>query len=332
MSYKPNDNYYGLVTTRRIDTGALADADSMPTAAAYRNGSFDPNFALSVASLGAGSGGYTISGTIPGDYQKGDVVQIVATATVNSVTDASPIDSLVLDSKRVGDLQDPSVAAIQSGLMPAASYVAPDNADIAAIKAKTNNLPAQPAAVGSEMDLVGNPNSTAVAALNTAAWGVALSTLTTTGSIGRKLASWALGSDDKVLLSSDPQTGVTIPTVNEVEAGVELDSSQDIYPADVEFVPNDSDGLDEYTVAWFRNGTPLTVGIAMPTIEVTQRSDGTDLVPAGTAMIAVGGSGLLKYDEPTFRLAAGATAIVTVSATIDGATRTWRRLVMRADS
>jgi hypothetical protein len=332
MSYKPSDNYYGLVTTRRIDTGALTDADSTPTAVAYQNGGYDPSFALAVSSLGFGSGCYSVSGTIPNGYQQGDVVQILMTATVNGVTDASPIDSLMIDSKRVGDLQDASVAAIQSGLMPAASYVAPDNADIAAIKAKTDNLPTQPAAVGSKMDLVDSPNATAAAALAATAWNMAFSTLTTAGSIGAKLAAWVLGTDHKVLLSSDPQTGVTIPTVSQVASGVELDSSQDIYPADIEFVANDSAGLDEYTVAWFHNGTPLTSGIVSPTIEVTQRLDGTDLVPAGTAMTTVGSCGLLKYDEPTHRIGAGATAIVTVTAAIDGTVRTWRRLVMRADS
>ena len=39
-----------------------------------------------------------------------------------------------------------------------------DVTNIAAIKAKTDNLPASPAAVGSQMDLVNSPNTTAVAA------------------------------------------------------------------------------------------------------------------------------------------------------------------------
>lgn len=40
--------------------------------------------------------------------------------------------------------------------------------------------------------------------------------LTTAGSIGKKLADWVLGADNKVLLSSSAQTGVTIPTVTNV--------------------------------------------------------------------------------------------------------------------
>lgn len=329
MSYKPDDNYYALVTTRRVDTGALTDADSLPSAAAYHNGGLDTNFSLSVASLGSGSGSYTISGAIPAAYQKGDVVQVVVTATVNGVTDASPIDSFVIDTKRVGDLQDVSVSEVQAGLMPASAYVAPDNSSIAAIKAKTDNLPAQPAAAGAQMDLVDSPNSSAVSVIASAAWGVTLSTLSAAGTIGNKLAAWVLGSDDKVLLSGDPQTGVTIPNVGQVNSGVELDSSQDIYPADVEFLPNDSVGLDEYTAAWFHNGTPLTSGVLNPTIEVVNRSDGTSLVAAGTTMTAVGATGMFAYNESANRLAPGDTAIVTTSAVIDGAPRTWCRLVMR---
>jgi len=37
--------------------------------------------------------------------------------------------------------------------------------------------------------------------------------MTTLGSIGKKLADWILGSDSKVLLSNNAQTGVIIPTV-----------------------------------------------------------------------------------------------------------------------
>lgn len=49
-----------------------------------------------------------------------------------------------------------------------------------------------------------------------AIWDALTSALTATGSIGKKLAGWILGSDSKVLLSADAQTGVTIPTVTTV--------------------------------------------------------------------------------------------------------------------
>jgi hypothetical protein len=58
-------------------------------------------------------------------------------------------DPLQADDLRLDNLDVPT-----STRLSFASYEAPANADIAAIKAKTDNLPAQPAAVGSEMALV----------------------------------------------------------------------------------------------------------------------------------------------------------------------------------
>lgn len=44
-------------------------------------------------------------------------------------------------------------------------------------------------------------------------WSSATAGMVTVGSIGKKLADWVLGTDNKVLLSNNAQTGVTIPTV-----------------------------------------------------------------------------------------------------------------------
>jgi hypothetical protein len=44
-------------------------------------------------------------------------------------------------------------------------------------------------------------------------WDVLLTAIATTSSIGKKLKDWVLGADSKVLLSTDAQSGVTIPTV-----------------------------------------------------------------------------------------------------------------------
>lgn len=53
-------------------------------------------------------------------------------------------------------------------------------------------------------------------------WAAATSGLTTVSSIGKKLADWVLGTDSKVLLSADAQTGVTIPTVTTVTNAVSV--------------------------------------------------------------------------------------------------------------
>jgi hypothetical protein len=67
----------------------------------------------------------------------------------------------------------------------------------------------------------GERTSIAAAILNTLTSG-----LTTVGSIGKKLADWVLGTDNRVLLSANAQTGVTIPTVT--TAGLSAGTITDI--------------------------------------------------------------------------------------------------------
>lgn len=91
----------------------------------------------------------------------------------------------------VDDFVDTEVAAILAAAV--------------AIKAKTDLLPSAPAATG---DI---PTAAAVA---TAVWNVLLSTLTTTSSIGKKLADWVLGTDNRGLISANSHTaGVTVLAV-----------------------------------------------------------------------------------------------------------------------
>lgn len=63
-------------------------------------------------------------------------------------------------------------------------------ADIAAIQAKTVNLPASPAAVGSKMDIADSPSSTGVAVIVAAIWDKLLSGITTSGSIGKLIKDY----------------------------------------------------------------------------------------------------------------------------------------------
>jgi hypothetical protein len=61
-----------------------------------------------------------------------------------------------------------------------------------------------------------------------AIWDQAINVLTTVGSIGKKITDWVLGTDSKVILSSNAQTGVTIPTVTTVTNPVTVTSNADI--------------------------------------------------------------------------------------------------------
>jgi len=59
-----------------------------------------------------------------------------------------------------------------------------------AIKAKTDNLPASPAAVGSKMDITDSPSSTGVAVIVSAIWDKLTSGITTSGSIGKLIKDY----------------------------------------------------------------------------------------------------------------------------------------------
>lgn len=78
----------------------------------------------------------------------------------------------------IGKLLVDNINATISSRLASASYTAPDNTSITAIKAKTDNLPASPAATG---DI---PSATTVAA---AVWDRLTSALTTANSIGKLL-------------------------------------------------------------------------------------------------------------------------------------------------
>ncbi len=102
----------------------------------------------------------------------------------------------------------------------------------------------------------------------------------------------------------------------------------DIYHAAIELTIDEDNTRDEYTVAWFKNAVRITSGITSPTITVTNRADGSDLI-ATTPMTAIGSTGGLKYNEGTNRTTEGEAVDVTVSATIDGSPRPWSDLVSR---
>ena len=103
-----------------------------------------------------------------------------------------------------------------------------------------------------------------------------------------------------------------------------------IYVAQIDFSDDEANTQDEYSVQWFKNGAPITSGVTSPTIQVIKRADGTDLV-ASVAMSEIGSTGAYKYDATAEanRITDGEAVVVQVQATIDGSTRTWRKLVSR---
>lgn len=138
-------------------------------------------------------------------------------------------------------------------------------------------------------------------------------------------------------------TGVAVTTVTQINAnvtqwsgvpvpyeGANLSSGTIPYFPDVRLVKDTTNSKDEYTVTWYKNAVPCTSGqITSPTIQVIKRADGTDLVASTSMSFISVNIGSLKYDETSNRTTAGEDYIAKVQAIIDGAVRSWTKLVGR---
>jgi hypothetical protein len=108
---------------------------------------------LEAAADGTGynlGGGAVVSASVTGAV--GSVTGAVGSVTAGVTLANDAITAAKIATDAITEIQ--SGLAIDSTVMKSASYTAPDNASITAIKAKTDNLPASPAAVGSEMTLI----------------------------------------------------------------------------------------------------------------------------------------------------------------------------------
>jgi len=105
----------------------------------------------------------------------------------------------------------------------------------------------------------------------------------------------------------------------------------DLYHADIQVAIDGTNSQDEYTVAWFKNGVRITSGITVPQLQVVKRADGTDLI-AATDLTEIGSTHTWKYDESSDRLTNGEAALAIVTATIDGSSREFAKVVGRDSS
>jgi hypothetical protein len=213
--------------TTNASTGAAANADSLPTASLVRNGTADGAVTVTVTNLSTGA--YMASFAIPADYATNDDLQLLVSATISTIpcklwigqgrvdatiasrstltaldvwaflaTSATTVGSL---GKRIADFLTGD-AFVRLGAPASASV----SADIATVAAKTANLPASPAAVGSAMTLANNSvtaaalASDAVAEIADAVWDEALSGHTTAGSAGKALSD-AISSNNIITRS-----------------------------------------------------------------------------------------------------------------------------------
>lgn len=116
-----------------------------------------------------------------------------------------------------------------------------------------------------------------------------------------------------------------------VSGGYEVPVGEEnaLYTSDINLNIDATNSQDEYTVTFFKNGIRITSGVTSPTIQVVKRSDGTNLI-ASTSITEIGSTESFKYDATsTARQTAGESYLVLISATIDGATRTFSKLLGR---
>jgi hypothetical protein len=81
----PGDVFTTEITTHDAVTGAASDADSLPTAVLVRN-AVDTVVVVTVEKKADTTGVYSLTATIPEDWDRGDSIHFLATAAVNSIT------------------------------------------------------------------------------------------------------------------------------------------------------------------------------------------------------------------------------------------------------
>ncbi len=127
--------------------------------------------------------------------------------------------------------------------------------------------------------------------------------------------------------SAAPAPGSLVYGVQDDPTGV-LDA--DIYFAESEFTLAASNTIDRHTIRWNKNGTWLTSGVTVPTLQLIDLSDGSELMAAASMNdAAADDSFVLDVSASGDRLTTGQPAEAVFQATIDGSARTHRDFVSR---
>lgn len=145
-------------------------------------------------------------------------------------------------------------------------------------------------------------------------------------------AAFATGTREVILTVKHTTTFIEHLRVNLTRVPASL---EDFYNAFIQFTRDQANLRDEWLVGWFKNGVPVTAGITTPVLTVVDRANGT--VVNGQTPTQVGTSGVYKYDATATsgagssneRTVIGEAVIATTTATIDGATRTFRWMMGR---
>lgn len=102
---------------------------------------------------------------------------------------------------------------------------------------------------------------------------------------------------------------------------------QSVYYADIKYIKDIGNSADEYSVRWFKDSVPVASGdLTNPAISVFRTSNGASVFSNQTMDYISPALGTVKYNTGLLT-ASGEAFIVSVSGTIDSATRTWEKIV-----
>lgn len=146
---------------------------------------------------------------------------------------------------------------------------------------------------------------------------------------------WVAGAVYDVLLLPDETVDGVAVAKWVGKFGLAVNVLPSFYSAFIQFTRDQANLKDEWLISWFKNGVPVTAGITTPVLTVVDRGNGT-VVNARTPT-QVGSTGVYKYDATSTsgagssneRTVVGEAVIATTTATIDGATRTFRWMMGR---
>lgn len=246
---------YWVIQTRNPDTLVLKDADSTPTVAVRKNGS-SVGDSVTITKRSATTGLYDCSYN-PASEVEGDKFTLEESATVTGTTTSSAtyvnsFDINVLAVERGTDsaalASGVTVTSIGSGVITAESIASDAITD--AKVASDVTIASVTGAVGSVTGNVGGNVVGSVASvvagvdLSTTAlgaiWNRLTSSMTTAGSIGKKLADWVVGTID-TYTGNTPQTGDSYARIGATGSGLTSLASQ----ASVDAIPTAAENRAE---------------------------------------------------------------------------------------
>jgi|GEM_PF-6826819 len=203
----------------------------------------------------------------------------------------------------------PSDRTLLTGRLAASAYTAPDNASVAAIKAKTDNLPADPASntqVNTRLSTGAYtpPDNASVAAIKAKTDNLPADPASNT-QVATRLAAGAYTAPDNA-------------NIGAIKAKTDLLSN--VWIARVLYDRDQPNLADEYTVVLTLNGAEVAGVVTLPRITVRRRADNSNLINAQT-MTLVGGAAYRYTASGAERQAVGEAVLVYITATIDGTPR-----------